>query len=149
MAWLPQWCVQDTCQGDSGGPLWTLVRGRAVLIGAGGRPLPSPGLVSRGRGCARANYPGIYTRRGGLILWLSAKLSAGCRVKKHLSWIYAHTRTPVRYTARWDIGSGPTKVPVRGTRSLVSKRPCKLMGQFLDHIYRRTDTRLSIYAGMI
>ena len=24
---------QDTCQGDSGGPLWTVVDGRAVLIG--------------------------------------------------------------------------------------------------------------------
>ena len=26
-------CFQDTCQGDSGGPLWTLVDGKAVLIG--------------------------------------------------------------------------------------------------------------------
>ena len=43
---------QDTCQGDSGGPLWVEEDGKAVLVG----------LVSRGRGCAKRNYPGIYTR---------------------------------------------------------------------------------------
>ena len=43
---------QDTCQGDSGGPLWVEEKGKAVLVG----------LVSRGRGCAKQNYPGIYTR---------------------------------------------------------------------------------------
>ena len=43
---------QDTCQGDSGGPLWVEEDGKAVLVG----------LVSRGRGCAKQNYPGIYTR---------------------------------------------------------------------------------------
>ena len=41
---------QDTCQGDSGGPLWVEEDGKAVLVG----------LVSRGRGCAKQNYPGIY-----------------------------------------------------------------------------------------
>ena len=43
---------QDTCQGDMGEPLWVEEDGRAVLVG----------LVSRGRGCAYQNSPGIYTR---------------------------------------------------------------------------------------
>ena len=43
---------QDTCQGDSGGPLWVEENGKAILVG----------LVSRGRGCAYANFPGIFTR---------------------------------------------------------------------------------------
>ncbi|GJQ73521.1 putative serine-type endopeptidase, partial [Trypoxylus dichotomus] len=36
------------CQGDSGGPLVT--NGKLT------------GIVSRGRGCAREGYPGIYTQ---------------------------------------------------------------------------------------
>ena len=67
---------KDTCQGDSGGPLWVVEKGvgnninqrisfhniynkfsfynifLAILIA----------IVSRGRGCAEQNKPGIYTR---------------------------------------------------------------------------------------
>lgn len=46
---------RDACQGDSGGPV--------VAVGADGRP-HLVGLVSFGRSCATAEYPGVYT-------WLS------------------------------------------------------------------------------
>ena len=38
--------------GDSGGPLWVENDGKAILVG----------IVSRGRGCAKQNVAGIYTR---------------------------------------------------------------------------------------
>ncbi|XP_040567956.2 urokinase-type plasminogen activator [Lepeophtheirus salmonis] len=54
----------DSCTGDSGSPLWIWKGKRAFLIG----------IVSRGRGCALKNSPGIYTK-----------------VYRHINWIQKHT----------------------------------------------------------
>ncbi|XP_077290385.1 trypsin-1-like [Arctopsyche grandis] len=52
---------QDACQGDSGGPL--AVNG--VLIG----------ITSWGRGCARAGYPGVWTRVPSVRNWIDQQLA--------------------------------------------------------------------------
>lgn len=48
---------RDSCQGDSGGPL--IVDNTLV------------GIVSWGDGCAKENYPGVYTKVQNYIKWIS------------------------------------------------------------------------------
>ena len=43
---------QDACAGDSGGPYTFKKSGKYILTG----------IVSFGRGCARPEYPGVYTK---------------------------------------------------------------------------------------
>ena len=43
----------DTCQGDSGGPMFRRDAANAWI---------QVGIVSWGNGCARPNYPGVYTQ---------------------------------------------------------------------------------------
>ena len=55
---------RDSCQGDSGGPL---------VYAEDNKPTPyQVGIVSWGVGCARPEYPGVYTRISKYIDWIKA-----------------------------------------------------------------------------
>jgi hypothetical protein len=56
--------VQDSCQGDSGGPLYTRLSVDNQSL------LRQVGVVSWGRGCARKDYPGVYSRVGLQADWI-------------------------------------------------------------------------------
>ncbi|KAF2368775.1 CUB domain [Trinorchestia longiramus] len=51
----------DTCQNDSGGPLMARYKGSRYVLA---------GIVSWGIGCARPQYPGVYTRVSNYLQWI-------------------------------------------------------------------------------
>ncbi|XP_059351975.1 trypsin-1-like isoform X2 [Daphnia carinata] len=55
----------DACQGDSGGPLFTSDNDGNVT---------QHGIVSWGRGCGLADYPGVYTQVSYFLDWINAEM---------------------------------------------------------------------------
>ena len=94
----------DTCQGDSGGPLigWTSA-GKTVLIGA----------TSWGEGCAKAGFPGIYTRLAQLRPWITETMRTAVPAPV-ASTTPDPTPTPV---------AAPTTAAVVSTAAPVASKP--------------------------
>ena len=66
---------KDACTDDSGGPL--------ICLNDENEPVLQ-GLVSWGVRCALEKYPGIYTRVGSYLDWISEKVTGKFHIKNRL-----------------------------------------------------------------
>jgi len=63
----------DACQGDSGGPLL-----HEKKPDSGTTQIDLIGVVSWGQGCARAGFPGVYTRLSVYMDFINSNIKNGC-----------------------------------------------------------------------
>ncbi|XP_035901880.1 trypsin-1-like [Anopheles stephensi] len=63
---------KDSCQGDSGGPLHVIKQNSTDNVHQ------IAGIVSWGEGCAKPNYPGVYTRVNRFGTWIKSNTVDGC-----------------------------------------------------------------------
>jgi hypothetical protein len=82
----------DACQGDSGSPLVVDVAGTPMLAG----------LTSVGFECARADYPGIYTRVTSFIPWLQGYLPAAMTAPSVPQDVLVEAIAGERLVAQWQ-----------------------------------------------
>ena len=102
-----------------GGPLWKWVKikvgnkvqRRAMLIG----------VVSRGVGCGREQYPGIYTR-----------------ITQYLSWIYDYVKKSGRCSGSKNMPSAKKKINSRNSRRTLIRR---IRNKKLDKIQGKVNTK--------
>lgn len=124
----------DACQGDSGSPLVVDVAGTPMLAG----------LTSVGFECARADYPGIYTRVTSFTSWLQEYLPTSASTPSVPQDVLVKAIADERFVAEWQppiVGVQPVSYRVvaqpgsRQCEVAASERTCVINDVTAGNLY--------------
>jgi trypsin len=93
---------KDSCSGDSGGPL--------LMLGNNSSDDVQVGIVSFGRQCGLANFPGIYTRVSNYLAWIQTTI---CQTSNY------------KPTTCVDMTPSPTTMPTMNPTKEPTKNPTR------------------------
>jgi secreted trypsin-like serine protease len=105
---------KDSCSGDSGGPL--------VILGTNSSEDIQVGIVSFGRQCGLANYPGIYTRISTYLDWVQETICQTSNNKP--SFCFNATLSPTMQPTKRPT-KNPTKTPTKNPTRNPTKNPTR------------------------
>jgi len=128
---------RDSCAGDSGGPLFHIDSSNRVA---------QVGIVSFGTGCARSEFPGVYTRVRNYINWIESTSGLNLinreSATKFPTWY--PTRAPTQFPTKYPT-KAPTARPTERSFDPLNRAECYIFEENPGWVTDETSCQIPFY----